>query len=116
MSFASDVRIYGRQGAALPGEPLITGTEHPRQMANWTPADNDLPFVVLGKQTIGAGVRSRRLLLGWSQRGMSRRVGVSQSVISRLETGRLNGIRWQTFARIVGVLQAYANDVHRPRG
>jgi DNA-binding Xre family transcriptional regulator len=103
-----------RQGAAWPGERLITGTEHARQMANWTPKDNDLPFVVLGKQTIGASVRSRRLMLGWSQRGMSRRVGVSQSVISRLETGRLNGIRWQTFARIVGVLQAHANDVHRP--
>jgi predicted transcriptional regulator len=83
-------------------------------MANWTPRDNDLPFVVLGKRTIGAAVRSRRLRLGWSQRGMAQRVGVSQSVISRLETGRLNGIRWQTFARVIGVLQAYANDVHRP--
>jgi predicted transcriptional regulator len=44
--------------------------------------------------------------LGWPQRWLATQAGVSQPMISRLETGRLNGIRWQTLARVVGVLQA----------
>ena len=51
-------------------------------------------------------MKSGRLTLGLSQRQLSRRAGLDQSVISRLETGKLNGIRWQTLARLVGVLEA----------
>ena len=59
-----------------------------------------------GKLAIGRAVLSGRRTVGVSQRTFGIRAGVSQPVISRLETGRLNGIRWQTLARIVGPLEA----------
>lgn len=61
-----------------------------------------------GTAVIGAGVRAGRLRLGWSQRQLAWRIGISQSVISRLETGKLQGLRLRTLARIVGVLEAGA--------
>jgi predicted transcriptional regulator len=75
-------------------------------VAGWTPEDDRDPFVRLGKLAIGAAVRSARLDVGTSQRRFAVQAGVDQSVISRLETGKLNGIRWQTLARIIGVVQA----------
>ena len=75
-------------------------------MPSWTPPDDDHPLVALGKQAIGAAVKADRQRLRWPQRWLAFQAGVSQPVISRLESGRLNGIRWQTLARIVGVLQA----------
>jgi predicted transcriptional regulator len=83
-------------------------------MADWTPHDDSHEFVRLGKLAIGQEVRAARLALGWSQRAFAPRVGVDQSVLSRLETGRLNGIRWQTLARIIGVVQA-ARGFRLPR-
>jgi hypothetical protein len=70
------------------------------------PNDNDHPLVALGRQALGAAVREGRLRLGWPQRWLAFQAGVSQPIISRLETGKLNGIRWQTLARVIGVLQA----------
>jgi len=75
-------------------------------VSNWAPRDNHDPIVDLGKAAIGAVVKRRRVALGWPQRWLATQARVSQPVISRLETGRLNGIRWQTLARIVGVLHA----------
>ena len=75
------------------------------RVADWTPAVEDHPLVAVGKQTIGAAVKAGRLRRGWPQRWLAIQAGVSQPMISRLETGRLTGIRWQTLARIVGVLQ-----------
>ena len=74
-------------------------------MLNRIPPDNDHPLVAVGKQAIGAAVKAGRLRLGWPQRWLASEVGISQPIISRLESGRLNGIRWQTLARIVGVLE-----------
>ena len=75
-------------------------------MADWSPDDDEDAFVRLGKAAIGSAVRSARLEIGVSQRRFAVLLGVSQSVLSRLETGALNGMRWQTLARIVGVIQA----------
>jgi hypothetical protein len=88
------------------GKRGITAVDHPRRVASWIPPDDDHPVVALGKQAIGSAVRSGRMRLGWPQRWLATQAGVSQPMISRLETGRLNGIRWQTLARVVGVLQA----------
>ena len=74
-------------------------------MGSWLPGDNDDPLVVSGKAAIGAAVKAGQLARGWPQRWLAIQAGISQPVISRLETGRLNGIRWQMLARIVGVLQ-----------
>ena len=75
-------------------------------MANWTPDDDGDPFVRLGKLAIGTEIRTARRTLGVSQHHFAVQLGVSQPVLSRLETGKLNGIRWQTLARIIGVVQA----------
>ena len=75
-------------------------------MPSWAPRDDHDPIVDLGKAAIGAAVKRGREELGWPQRWLALQAGVSQPVISRLETGRLNGIRWQTLARIVGVVHA----------
>jgi predicted transcriptional regulator len=83
-------------------------------MADWTPDDDSYDFVRLGKLALGREIRAARLGLGWSQRSFAPHVGVDQSVLSRLETGRLNGIRWQTLARIIGVVEA-AQGFRLPR-
>ena len=75
-------------------------------MADSTPDDDGDDLVRLGKLAIGSAVRSGRSRVGASQRLLAERSAISQPVISRLETGRLNGIRWQTLARIIGVLHA----------
>jgi predicted transcriptional regulator len=59
-----------------------------------------------GKLALGKAIRYGRLSLSVSQNTFGIHAGVSQPVISRLETGRLNGIRWQTLARIIGLLDA----------
>jgi transcriptional regulator with XRE-family HTH domain len=49
----------------------------------------------------GNSVRAFRLSRGWSQRQLARRVGLSQSGISRLEHGLTPGI---SFGRVVGLI------------
>ena len=53
---------------------------------------------------IGAAVRRRRQGLRLSQRDLQRLSGTHQSVISRLERGRLAGMRWSRFAELVDAL------------
>jgi transcriptional regulator with XRE-family HTH domain len=72
----------------------------------WARLEDAEKTAALGTRVIGAGVRAGRLRLGWSQRQLAWRVGVSQSAISRLESGTLQGMRLRTLARIVGVLEA----------
>ena len=74
-------------------------------MSNWVPPDHDDPVAAVGRQAIGAAIKAGRLERRSPQRWLAIEAGVSQPVISRLERGQLNGIRWQTLARIVGVLQ-----------
>ena len=84
----------------------MSAARHAPAVANWTPDDDGSQLVVRGKLAIGAAVKVGRGRLGVSQHTLADHTGVSQPVISRLESGKLNGIRWQTLARIVGVLQA----------
>ena len=73
-------------------------------MNAWTIFDKDDEVVTAGRQVIGAGIRAARLALGLTQRQLGHRALLSQSAISRLETGRLQGLRLRTLARVVGVL------------
>ena len=57
-----------------------------------------------GLELIGGTVARRRLRLGLSQRQLQELSGVQQSGISRLENGKLTGLRWQRFARLVDAL------------
>lgn len=57
-----------------------------------------------GAEVIGAWFRSLRYERRWTQRQLAWRCQVSQPTISRLETGRLRGIRLSTLAIIASVL------------
>lgn len=57
-----------------------------------------------GYRMIGRLVRERRRQLGISQQHLGRLSGVDQSVISRLENGKLTSLRWSRFATVVRAL------------
>jgi transcriptional regulator with XRE-family HTH domain len=63
-----------------------------------------------GFELIGQLVKRRRLRLALSQRQLERLSGVDQSVISRLENGKLYGLRWARFAKIVEALDGLEFD------
>jgi transcriptional regulator with XRE-family HTH domain len=71
------------------------------------------PLLQMGWELVGAMVKRRRELLGWSQRELAHRSGTSQSVISRFETGNLRGLKFQRFAAMVAVMGGL--DVAAPR-
>jgi predicted transcriptional regulator len=48
---------------------------------------------------LGDSIRERRTELGWTQAELSRRTGIPQADISRIENGRLDA-RWSTIQRI----------------
>ena len=53
----------------------------------------------------GDSLRERRIELGWTQAELSKRTGVPQADISRLENGRLDA-RWSTIQRLSAALAA----------
>jgi transcriptional regulator with XRE-family HTH domain len=59
------------------------------------------PELQLGWEIVGRMVKRRRLELGWTQRELSRRCGLVQSAICRLENGKLRGLRFKRFVAIV---------------
>lgn len=59
-----------------------------------------------GLLVLGTGIRAARWRWAMTQQQVAWRASVSQSTISKLETGNLQGMRLKTLARIVGVLQA----------
>jgi transcriptional regulator with XRE-family HTH domain len=56
-------------------------------------------------QFIGALVRDARLRRNMTQRQLAWASTLTQSTISKLETGRLRGMRLRTLAAIMGVLR-----------
>jgi DNA-binding Xre family transcriptional regulator len=82
----------------------------------WTAEDRErrFPEVQRGWELIGASVKRRRLAIGWSQRDLQRASGLHQSAISRLENGRLSGIRFSTFARLVAAMNGLDPAAPRP--
>lgn len=57
-----------------------------------------------GLALLGRIVKLRRGQRGLSQRQLETLSGVDQTIISRLENGKLYGLRWARFARIVEAL------------
>jgi transcriptional regulator with XRE-family HTH domain len=57
-------------------------------------------------EQIGAAIRTARLRIPWSQHALARRCGLSQSSISRLESGKAPTVRVARLARILVVLEA----------
>lgn len=68
----------------------------------------------MGWVILGSMVRRRRTILGWSQRDLERVSRVDQSAISRLENGRLSGLRFARFARIVTSMNGLDPDAPPP--
>lgn len=61
--------------------------------------------VRVGLRVIGGLVRDARLHRNLTQRQLAWTAGFAQSTISKLETGRLQGMRLRTLAAIIGVLR-----------
>ena len=74
--------------------------------------DQAEPMVKVGMHFIGELVKRRRLRLRLTQTELASAIPVHQSVISRLERGRLRGMRFYKFARLVAVLGGL--DPHGP--
>jgi len=67
-----------------------------------------IPFpslAVAGLEAIGESIRLARYRRGWTQAQLGQTIGVHQSTISRLENGRLAGMRWKQFASLIGALE-----------
>ena len=56
--------------------------------------------------SLGQLLREWRLGRGWSQRDLERISGVNQSIISRLENGRVVGMQLSTLGRLAWALKA----------
>ena len=74
-------------------------------MTSWAVIDVEDKVAREGLRIIGAGIRAGRLDAGLTQQQVAWRVGVSQSAISRLETGTIQGMRLATLSRIVGLIR-----------
>jgi transcriptional regulator with XRE-family HTH domain len=81
---------------------------------NWDPSQWPTDRRVRrGFVSIGGVVRRRRHQIALSQRAVERLSGVDQTVISRLENGKLYGLRWARFARIVDALGGLDDSLAR---
>jgi transcriptional regulator with XRE-family HTH domain len=74
-------------------------------MAPWATAEDRDSAFALGMAIIGGGIRTGRHRARLTQQQLGWLVGVSQSAISRLETGTIQGLRLRTLARIVAELE-----------
>ena len=68
-----------------------------------TDFDRDAPTDNPVEAKLGRAILQLRMYWGWSQRELGRRAGVSQSVISRLESGRALGL---SIRRLFAILRA----------
>jgi transcriptional regulator with XRE-family HTH domain len=68
-----------------------------------------------GIRQLGEIVRNARRDAGASQRTLARVVGVNQSVISRLETGKLEGLKLRHLGAIIAVLDGRVEHFIRLR-
>ena len=72
----------------------------------WTIEQYGRPELIeIGYELLAEWIRQARVAVGYSQAGLARAAGVSQSTISRLETGKLQGIRLPRLVVIFVLLQ-----------
>jgi transcriptional regulator with XRE-family HTH domain len=63
-------------------------------------------MVVLGMEQLGRWIRESRLQAGMTQAQLARLAGIHQTTLSRLERGRLEGLRLHRLAAIIAVLDS----------
>jgi hypothetical protein len=78
--------------------------------------DEDGDLAVAGARCIGRLFRRRRQQLGIPQRRLEAQTGVDQTIISRLETGRLKGIKHSKFLTLIGAMGGLSDDDPIPSG
>src|SRR3990172_9889587 len=66
--------------------------------------------------TVGLVLRALRIRRGWRQRDLAARVGCSQSVVSRIESGHLGGVTVDLLRRLFETLDARLELLPRWRG
>jgi ribosome-binding protein aMBF1 (putative translation factor) len=102
---AGDRRVTGGSDTSAMQASQTVDTHASRDpIRRWGTDDTELAEAY-GLRMIGEGVRRARAGQGISQRQLGWRVGLHQSTISRLETGRLRTMRMVTLARVMGVLR-----------
>ena len=62
-------------------------------------------LIPLAREMFGAVIRQARREMGWSQATLGARCGLHQSTISRLETGRLEGLAYHRLIVLLYVLR-----------
>jgi transcriptional regulator with XRE-family HTH domain len=65
-------------------------------------------------ELIGRWIRQSRVQAGMTQGQLARLAGVHQTTLSRLERGRLEGLRLHRLAAIIAVLHSGLGDDLRP--
>ena len=82
----------------------------------WSYVDRERwrPEVQRGWAMIGAMVKRRRHAIRWSQRDLERACYVDQTIISRLETGKLAGMKFSRFAALVAAMGGLDVDAPHP--
>jgi transcriptional regulator with XRE-family HTH domain len=88
--------------------PRLPGDVQPRtgEDYSWSP-EEAYPLTrdeAYGIRSFGQIVRRARYSVGATQRMVGRRIGVSQSVVSRLENGKLKGLSFRKVGRLIALL------------
>jgi transcriptional regulator with XRE-family HTH domain len=76
--------------------------------------DEDDVVAIVGAKWLGLAVKRRRYRLKLSQRRLENLCGIDQTVISRLENGRLKGIRFARLLTLIGTLGGLDEDSPLP--
>jgi len=67
-------------------------------------------MVATGMELLGRWIRESRVRAGMTQAQLARLAGMHQSTLSRLERGRLDGLRLHRLAALIAVLDARLGD------
>jgi len=86
----------------IPCRPHRALPHHRATNPEWLIAD--------GMDLIGRWIRQSRVQAGMTQGQLSRLAGVHQTTLSRLERGRLEGLRLHRLAAIIAVLHTRLGD------
>jgi transcriptional regulator with XRE-family HTH domain len=71
-------------------------------------------MVTTGMELLGRWIRESRVSAGMTQGQLARLAGMHQTTLSRLERGRLEGLRLHRLAAILAVLDSWLGDRLRP--
>ena len=83
------------------GPPTRAHSAVPHRRAGTPPG-----LVAIGMVVLGRWVRDARVMAGMTQAQLARLAGMHQTTLSRLECGKLEGLRLHRLAALIGVLES----------